>query len=173
MFPDLDILPAGDEHLPGILAIYNQVIETSTAVYAFAPVDLAERKAWLEARRERGFPVLVAVEADEVIGFASYGDWRGAWPGYAHTVEHSIHVREGWRGRGVGKVLLTALLEAAIAQGKHVMIGGIDARNETSIALHRALGFEVVARFNEVGHKFGRWLDLVFMQRRLNSRLTP
>jgi phosphinothricin acetyltransferase len=173
MFSDLDIRQARDEHLPGILAIYNQVIENSTAVYAFAPVELTDRKAWLEARRERGFPVLVAVEADEVVGFASYGDWRGAWPGYAFTVEHSIHVREGWRGRGVGKVLLTALLEAAIAQGKHVMIGGIDAQNETSLALHRSLGFEMVARFDEVGHKFGRWLDLVFMQRRLDRRPSP
>jgi phosphinothricin acetyltransferase len=173
MFSGLDIRPAGKEHLPGILAIYNQVIETSTAIYAFAPVDLADREAWFDARRARGFPVLVAIEAGEVIAFASYGDWRGAWPGYAFTVEHSIHVREGWRGRGVGKLLLTALLEAAIAQGKHVMIGGIDAQNETSIALHRALGFERVARFNEVGHKFGRWLDLVFMQRRLDERTTP
>jgi len=172
MKSDLLISPAEERHLPGLLAIYNQVIAHSTAVYSSTPVDLADRKAWYETRRGRAFPVLVAIEAGEVAGFASYGDWR-APSGYAFTVEHSVHVREDRRGQGIGTALMTALLRQAEAQGKHVMIGGIDASNEGSIAFHRSLGFEVVAQFHQVGHKFGRWLDLVFMQKRLDSRLTP
>ena len=166
MKSDLLIRPAEDKDLTGILAIYNQVIAHSTAIYSSAQVDLAERKAWLETRRARGFPVLVAVEAEQVAGFASFGDWRSA-SGYVFTVEHSVHVREDRRGGGVGTALMTALLREAGSQGKHAMVGGIDASNEASIAFHRSLGFDAVARFSEVGHKFGRWLDLVFLQLRL------
>lgn len=172
MKSDLLIRPAEDEHLPGILAIYNQVIAHSTAVYSSAPVDLSERKAWLELRRGRGFPVLVAIEAGEVAGFASYGDWRAA-SGYLFTVEHSVHVRVDLRGKGIGRALMAALLAEAKAQGKHAMVGGVDASNTASIAFHHSLGFESVAYLREVGHKFGRWLDLVFVQKQLDERLTP
>lgn len=150
--------------LPGILAIYNEVIATSTAVYAFEPVTLEDRAAWLEARQARQFPVLVAMEADEVLGFASYGDWRGAWAGYKYTVEHSVHIRDGLRGKGIGRQLLQQLINEARQAGLHVMIGGVDADNKASIKFHERLGFAPVAHFNEVGFKFGRWLDLVFMQ---------
>lgn len=152
--------------LPGILAIYNDVIATSTAVYAHEPVTLEDRAAWLEARQVRQFPVLVAMEADEVLGFASYGDWRGAWVGgYKFTVEHSVHIRDGLRGKGIGRQLMLQLIIEARQAGMHVMIGGIDADNKASIKFHERLGFAPVAHFNEVGFKFGRWLDLVFMQR--------
>ncbi|MCK9993351.1 MAG: L-amino acid N-acyltransferase [Alphaproteobacteria bacterium] len=150
--------------LPGILAIYNEVIATSTAVYAFEPVTLEDRAAWLEARQARQFPVLVAMEADEVLGFASYGDWRGAWAGYKYTVEHSVHIRDGLRGKGIGRQLMQQLINEARQAGLHVMIGGVDADNKASIKFHERLGFAPVAHFNEVGFKFGRWLDLVFMQ---------
>lgn len=172
MKSELLIHHAEDAHLPGILAIYNHVITQSTAVYSSTPVDLGERKAWLEMRRGRGFPVLVAVEAGEVAGFASYGDWRAA-SGYVYTVEHSVHVREDRRGRGIGTQLMEALLQEAKAQGKHMMIGGVDAANEASIAFHRSLGFEASPPFRQVGQKFGRWLDLVFVQKRLDERITP
>jgi phosphinothricin acetyltransferase len=117
--------------------------------------------------------VLVAVAGSEVLGFASFGEWRGAWPGYRYTVEHSVHVRGDVRGRGVGRALLEALFPAALALGKHVMIGGIDAANDASIRFHARLGFERVACFREVGHKFGRWLDLIFMQRFLDPPGAP
>jgi phosphinothricin acetyltransferase len=165
----MQIRDADDADLPGLLAIYNDVIRTSTAVYASEPVELAERRAWLAARRDRGFPVLVAVEAGTVAGFASFGDWRGAWNGYRYTVEHSVHVHADLRGRGVGRRLVEALFPRALALGKHVMIGGIDAANVESMRFHARLGFEQVARFTEVGRKFGRWLDLVFMQRLLDA----
>jgi L-amino acid N-acyltransferase len=154
--------------LPSILAIYNEVIASSTAIYADDPVSLDNRAAWFGQQKERRFPVLVAIEPDgDVIGYSAFGDWRGAWPGYRHTVEHSVHVRADRRGAGVGRALVEALFPHAEATGKHVMIGGIDAANSASIRLHEKLGFQQVAHFREVGRKFGRWLDLIFMQRTL------
>jgi phosphinothricin acetyltransferase len=152
--------------LPGILAIYNEVIANTTAVHVFDPVDLADREAWFASRRAAGFPVVVMVEAGEVLGFASFGDWR-ARPGYVTTVEHSVHVRADRRGQGIGRALVVELVERARALGKHVMIGGIDADNAPSLALHEALGFERAARHPQVARKFDRWLDLVFVQRLL------
>jgi L-amino acid N-acyltransferase len=159
---------AREADLPAILAIYNDVIATSTAVYTSEPATLHERRTWFFARCDHGFPVLVAVDGDAILGFASFGEWRGAWPGYRYTVEHSVHVRGDVRGRGLGRLLVEALFPAALALGKHVMIGGIDAANDASIRFHARLGFERVASFREVGHKFGRWLDLIFMQRFLD-----
>lgn len=155
--------------LPGILAIYNEVIATSTAVYALAPVTPAERTAWFEGRCAQGYPVLVAADGEDVLGFSSFGDWRGAWPGYRYTVEHSVHVGAGQRGKGIGRQLVEALFPLAAQMSKHVMIGGIDADNAASIRFHQRLGFVPAAHFKEVGHKFGRWLDLVFMQRLLDA----
>ena len=154
--------------LPGILGIYNDMIARSTAVYALAPVTLDERTRWFEARRGQGYPVLVAVDGADVLGFSSFGDWR-AWPGYRFTVEHSVYVAAACRGRGIGRQLVEALFPIAAKLDKHVMLGGIDAANAASIAFHRRLGFKQVARFEEVGHKFGGWLDLVFMQRLLDA----
>ncbi len=164
----MQLREATEHDLAGVLAIYNDVILNSTAVYATAPATLEERREWMGARRERGFPVLVAVDAGGVLGFASFGEWRGSWNGYRFTVEHSVHVRSDVRGGGIGRQLVEALVPRALELGKHVMIGSIDAANEASIRFHARLGFEPVAHFREVGHKFGRWLDLVFMQRLLD-----
>jgi phosphinothricin acetyltransferase len=156
--------------VPSILGIYNEVIASSTAIYADDPVSLDNRMAWFAQQEERGFPVLVATAPQgDVIGFSAFGDWRGAWPGYRHTVEHSVHVRRDRRGAGVGRLLIEALFPHAQELGKHVMIGGIDAANSVSIRLHERLGFQQVAHFREVGRKFDRWLDLVFMQRVLDA----
>jgi L-amino acid N-acyltransferase len=162
---------ANESDLLAILAIYNEVIATSTAVYALEPSTIEDRRTWFSSRHASGFPVVVAADSvsKDVLGFASFGDWRGAWPGYRYTVEHTVHVRSDVRGRGVGSALVEALLPRAVALRKHVMIGGIDAANEASIRFHERLGFERVAYFREVGHKFGRWLDLVFMQRFLDT----
>jgi GNAT superfamily N-acetyltransferase len=96
---------AASADLPGILAIYNEVIENSTAVYALDPVTLDERRTWFEERQSLGYPVVVAGDQADVLGFASFGPWRGAWPGYRYTVEHSVHVRAGRRGSGIGRAL--------------------------------------------------------------------
>lgn len=163
----MEIRDAREEDLPGILAIYNEVIAGSTAVYADDPATFADRRDWWRARCAQGYPVLVAVEDGAVLGFASFGDFR-AWPGYRYTVEHSVHVGAGRRGRGVGGRLMTALFPRAAALGKHVMIAGVDAANESSLRFHERLGFVAVGHLREVGHKFGRWLDLVLLQRWLD-----
>lgn len=163
------IIRNAEKHrLPQVLAIYNEVIATSTAVYATAPATLPERTDWYEQRRRRGFPVLVASEGDAVLGFSSFGEFRGAWSGYRYSVEHSVHVHADARGRNIGRLLVEALFPLAASMDKHLMIGAVDAANAGSIRFHERLGFERVGCFREVGHKFGRWLDLVFMQRFLD-----
>jgi L-amino acid N-acyltransferase YncA len=167
------IRDAQERDLPEILAIYNDVIATSTAVYTMEPVTLAERADWFAQRRQRDFPVLVAVEGKIVVGFSSFGEFRGAFNGYRYSVEHSVHVRADARGRNVGGRLVEALFPLAAALGKHAMIGAVDAANDGSVRFHERLGFERVGHLKEVGHKFGRWLDLVFMQRFLDAPGSP
>jgi phosphinothricin acetyltransferase len=165
----MQIRDAQEPDLPGLLAIYNDVIATSTAVYSDVPVTLEDRRQWREARVASGYPVLVAVDSSGVLGFSTFGDFRN-WPGYRYTVEHTVHVRSDCRGRGIGSELLQALFPLAGALGKHVMIAGVDAANTASIRFHERLGFERAGHLKEVGNKFGRWLDLVFLQRRIASR---
>jgi L-amino acid N-acyltransferase len=160
----ISIRPAAHADLPAILAIYNDAVLNTTASYDLEPSTLEQRVAWFDDRLRHGFPVLVADAGGEVVAFGSYGKFREK-PGYRYTIEHSLYVAPEWRGRGVGRSMLQALIELAQAAGKHSMIGGIDATNSASIALHTSLGFVEVARFREVGHKFGRWLDIIFVQR--------
>ena len=164
----IDVRDADDADVPGILAIYNDVIATSTAVYREEPATLDDRREWFAARRQQGYPILVGVDQSGVIGFASYGDFR-SWPGYRFSVEHTVHIRADQRGRGVGTLLMRSLIDRAQQQRKHVMIGGVDADNEASLRFHEQLGFTRVAHLRQVGYKFGRWLDLVFVQRLLDE----
>jgi phosphinothricin acetyltransferase len=164
----IEIREAHEGDLPAILDIYNDVVATSTAIYRDEPATLDDRRSWFAARRAEGQPVLVAIEGDAVVGFAAFGGFR-PWPGYRFTVEHSVHVRSGRRGQGVGAALMTPLIERATALGMHVMIAGIDADNAGSIRFHERLGFDKVAHMKQVGFKFGRWLDLVLMQRLLTD----
>jgi phosphinothricin acetyltransferase len=161
----MQIRDAAEHDLPSILAIYNHVIATSNAIYTETPATLDDRRAWLAARRAASFPVLVADDAG-IVGFASFGDFR-PWPGYALTVEHSVYVHDVAHRRGVGTALVQGLIGEAQRRGKHVMIGGIDAANAASIGMHRKLGFTEAGCLREVARKFGRWLDLVLMQRML------
>jgi L-amino acid N-acyltransferase len=157
------VLDAVRSDLPGILAIYNEVIRNTTAVYSEVEFTAARGEAWFDTKAEQGFPFIVARDVTGVVGFGTFGDFR-AWPCYRYTVEHSVHVRADCRGRGIGKTLVVELMARAKAMQKHVMIAGIDADNQVSIGLHQRLGFRVVGRFHEVGFKFGRWLDLVFLE---------
>ena len=158
--------------LPGLLAIYNDVIATSTAVYSDRPTTLEERRDWWRARQRQGYPLLVARDESGVVGFATFGDFR-SWPGYRHTVEHTVHVRADRRGQGIGSALVRALLPRAAALDKHVMVGAIDAANEASVAFHQRLGFEHSGTVRQAGFKFGRWLDLAFYQLLLPTPHAP
>ncbi len=164
--PTPTIRDAVQNDLPDIVAIYNDVVRTSTAIFRDEPATLDDRRAWWVSRAEQGYPFLVAADSSGVTGFATFGDFR-PWPGYRFTVEHSVHVRADCRGRGIGRALMQPLIERAAAIGKHVMVAGVDADNAGSIRFHERLGFERVAHLREVGFKFDRWLDLVFLQRRL------
>lgn len=161
------IRPAAAADIPAITAIYNDAVANTTAIWNETIVDEANRSAWLAGRHSDGFPVLVAVAessgGDDVIGYASFGPWR-AFDGYRHTVEHSVYVHPDHQRAGIGRLLLGRLMEEARAQGRHVMIAAIESGNAASIALHRRLGFEETGCCSEVGTKFGRWLDLTFMQ---------
>lgn len=160
----MELREAAEADLPDLVAIYNEVIATSTAVYSSTAVTVEDRRQWRRARAEAGYPVLVATDHSGVIGFSSFGDFR-AWPGYRFTVEHTVHVRSDRRGSGVGTRLLQALFPRAAALGKHMMIAAVDAANGPSIRFHERLGFRQAGCLREVGHKFDRWLDLVFLQR--------
>jgi len=161
--------------LPATLDIYNELIGSTTGAWTEEPQTLDERRAWFAGQQRRDFPMLVAVGGDEVVGMTSYGDFRDSihWPGYRFTVEHSIHVRGDRRGAGIGRILMEALMARARRNGVHVMVGGIDAENTDSIRFHERLGFVEVARMPETGRKFGRWLDLVLMQRVLDEADGP
>jgi len=157
------IRPATSVDLPAILAIYNDAVLHTTATYDLEPSTLEQRAAWFDERTRHGFPILVAEIEGAVTAFGAYAAFRTK-PGYRFTVEHSLYVAPEWRGRGMGRAMLEQLIRLAQADGKHAMIGGVDAENAASIALHTTLGFVEVARFREVGHKFGRWLDIIFME---------
>lgn len=151
------------EDLPQILAIHNDVIVNSNAIFSEQQDTLEGRSHWYEQRTGAGLPVLVAETDGEVLGFASYGPFR-PWPGYRETVEHSVHVRADSRRTGLGRRLLGTLVAHAREAGLHVMVAGIDGENLASIALHRSLGFEQVGLMPEVAVKHGLRLDLVLMQ---------
>lgn len=150
--------------LPGILAIYNDAVLNTTAIWNETPVDLANRQAWYEARQVQAYPILVAVDnAGQVLGYSSFGDWR-PFEGFRHTVEHSVYIHPEQRGKGLGPRLMTALIERARTCDKHMMVAAIESGNAASIALHERLGFKITGEMPQVGTKFGRWLDLTFMQ---------
>ncbi|AON56945.1 MULTISPECIES: GNAT family N-acetyltransferase [Herbaspirillum] len=158
--------------IAGITPIYNDAVANTTAIWNETLVDDRNREDWLTARRQSGYPVLVAVADGKVLGYASFGDWR-AFDGYRHTVEHSVYVHKDHRGEGLGRALMEALIARARALGKHVMVAGIDASNSGSISLHKKLGFEQVGYLPQVGTKFGKWLDLAFLQLMLDGRTEP
>lgn len=169
----MHIRDAEDHDLGGIAAIYNDAVLHTTAIWNETLVDVANRRAWVAERTRLGYPVLVAVDAaDKVVGYASFGDWR-AFEGYRHTVEHSVYVCRDQRGSGIGKALMGALIDRARGLGKHVMVAGIEAGNTPSIHLHKTLGFAQTSTLQQVGTKFGRWLDLTFLQLILDDNTNP
>lgn len=159
----INIREATTADLPAILDIYNDAILNTTAVYDYEPHTLAMREQWFATKQQQGFPVFVAVIDNEVAGFSSIGPFR-AWAAYQYSVENSVYVKDGHRGKGIAGLLMQPLIDAARKLGLHTIVAGIDATNEVSIRLHEKFGFREVALFREVGYKFDRWLDLTFMQ---------
>src|SRR5688572_11357420 len=155
-----------------MLEIYNDVIVNTTAVYDYQPHTLEMRRQWFRIKEAQGFPVFVAEEEGRVVGFSSIGPFR-AWAAYKYSVENSVYVAADMRGRGIGKLLIPPLIEAASQLQMHTVIASIDATNESSIRLHKRFGFEETAHFKQVGYKFGRWLDLKFFQLMLNTPEHP
>jgi L-amino acid N-acyltransferase len=133
-------------------------------IYTMTSLHTLEmRREWFNQRKQQGFPIFVAEENGKILGFSTFGSFR-PWPGYSNTVENSVYVAANARGRGVAKLLMPPLIDAARQLGIHAIVAGIDADNEASIALHKQFGFVEVAHFKEVGWKFGRWLDLKFLE---------
>jgi L-amino acid N-acyltransferase YncA len=165
----VNLRQAEESDAAALNAIYNATVSTTTVAWTEARESLSTRVAWVQEQRHVGNPILVALRDDLVIGFASYDDFRDAtkWPGYRFTVEHTIHIHQDHQGEGVGGALLDALIGRAADAGKHVMIGAVDGENAGSIRFHERHGFAVTGRLPQIGFKFGRWLDLVLMQRML------
>jgi L-amino acid N-acyltransferase len=161
--------------IPAIVDLYNALIPTTTVAWTEVTQSVNNREVWFRKQVSEGLRVLVAEDNGAVIGFCAYGHFRGAgmWPGYSQTVEHTIHVGEPHWGAGVGRALLNELVIRARSAGVHVLVGAIDSANTASIEFHARVGFVEVARMPQVGHKFGRWLDLVLMQRILDERTSP
>ena len=161
-----------ESDLPAILSILNTAIDETTAHWNLAPMTAREGKVWFRTRGGKGFPTLVVDGSEGVFGFATFDAFR-PYQGFSRTVEHSIYVASHAYRRGVGRVLLDELITRAAELKMHAMIAGIEAGNEASLALHRQAGFDVVGCLPQVGRKFDRWLDLVFMQRLLSERDMP
>jgi phosphinothricin acetyltransferase len=153
--------------LPGIGSIYNQVVATTFAIFTDDPIGEERLRAWFESRQRDGYAFLVAEQEGLVVGYATYGAFRGV-SGYGSTVENAVHVAPSYRGGGVGTLLMQELLLRAKENGFHVMVAAIDSENDGSLRLHARLGFEVVGRMPEIARKGGLWRTLTLMQKRLS-----
>ncbi len=160
-------------HAAAILAIFNEAIVNSTALYDYEQRTEDSMVSWFAAKAQKRYPVIgLENDAGELLGFATYGMFRER-PAYKYTVEHSIYMDTRFRGQGHGRVLLEAIVAAAVQQDYHVMVGGIDASNAVSIRLHEKLGFTHCGTVQQAGFKFGRWLDLAFYQKILATPAAP
>jgi len=161
---NVTVRPATRDDLPGVLEIYNDAVLNTTATYDYDPRTLEHRITWFEDHAENNLPVFVAEdEQGRVVGWSALNRYRDR-KGYQFTTENSVYVAADQRGKGIGKLLMKPLVEAAKQRGLHAILAGIDAQNEASIRLHASFGFVKVAHFKQVGFKFDRWLDVVYME---------
>jgi phosphinothricin acetyltransferase len=160
-------------HAEAILAIFNEAINNSTALYDYKPRTIEMMTGWFDAKLKGKFPVIgIENDSGDLMGFGSYGTFR-AWPAYKYSVEHSVYVDARFRGQGIGKRLLQEVIAAAQGQSYHILVGGIDATNSASIRLHETLGFVYSGTIRQAGFKFGRWLDLSFYQLIMSTPSDP
>jgi len=155
---------ADASHTEGTRAIFNEAVEKTTATFEMVPRTYAQQLEWVTGH-SGAYPAVVALdESGQVLGFGSLSPYRPR-PAYSTTVEDSVYVHSGYRRLGIGKALLQELLRLAGAHGFHAVIARIAGGNEASVGLHKACGFEVIGTEREVGRKFGKWLDVVCMER--------
>ena len=160
---EFKIRHADPNDVQAILDIINYEINFTTNLYDYHERTIKDLTDWFNKKQIDGHPVIVAEEKNEILGYGSYGEFRQR-AAYQYTVEHSIYVSKNARGKGVGRQLMKELIHLATEQGFHTMIAGIDGANQFSQEFHRKFGFVEVGRLKEVGYKFDKWLDLVFMQ---------
>ncbi len=166
---DAIIGPATPEDLETITDIYAHYVTGSVITFDEVPPSLAEWRTRFEDLTGRGLPFLVARIGDAVVGYAYAAPWRPK-PAYRHTLEDSVYLAPGWTGHGLGRALLEALLRGCEEAGARQVVAVIaDTGSDASAALHSSLGFVPVGRLSEVGHKHGRWVDTVLMQRALTA----
>ena len=155
-----------------MLEIFNREVAQTISSWEWFALSEEDWRAWIHEHTKDDHVLLVAESSGRVVGFSGYGTFRTK-AGYVSTAEDSVFLDESFRGHGVGKRLLARLLDEARARQIHVMVAAITSENLVSIGLHQALGFEQVGYLPQVGHKFGRWLDLVLLQITLDNRPTP
>ena len=162
-----------EKHAPAILAILNEAIVNSTALYDYTPRSPESMIKWFEGKAAGAYPVIgVVSDEGDLLGFASYGTFR-AFPAYKYTIENSVYVHASHRGKGIGQILLKRLVECATIQNYHVIVAAIDKQNAKSISLHEKAGFTHAGTIAQAGFKFGRWLDLSFYQLILKTPAHP
>ena len=158
------IRPASFTDLPGILEIYNEAVLNTTATYDYEPRTMEHRLLWFEEHVKTNYPMFVASnDQGRIVGWSALNAYH-ARCGYRFTSENSVYVAADQRGRGIGKKLMPPLITGARERGLHAIIAAIDNANEASVRLHTCFGFEKVGCFKQVGFKFGRWLDVVYME---------
>ena len=168
MSSSIKIRMAYQSDLPNILYIINHAIETSTSDYRYDTINITDLHCWYEKRTKNHEPVFVAVMNNLVVGYATYSQFRERI-GFQYSVEHSIYCHHDYQGKGIGRLLMNALIIHAKEQKIHTMVACIDNDNTNSIAFHKKLGFQQAGQMKEVGYKFGRYLDMTLMQLMLNN----
>lgn len=164
---EINIRPYQPKDAETIVAILNYYIANSTALYDYEARTFEQQQSIFDEKLKKGFPVIVAIIEERVVGFGYYSEFRFR-EAYKFTVEHSVYVMPNEHGKGIGKVIMQNLIRLAKEQKLHTMIGVIDAENESSIAFHEQFGFTTVGIIKESGYKFERWLHSVIMQLMLN-----
>ena len=158
------IREATREDLPGILEIYNEAVVNSTATYDYEPRTMEAQEEWFDAHLRDRYPVWVALDEEgRVLGWSSLSTFHDR-PGYRFTAENSVYIAPDHRGKGIGRQLMSPLIESARRMGLHAIIAGVDTGNAASLRFHERLGFVQVGHLRQVGYKFDRWLDVVYLE---------
>ncbi len=163
---------ATENDLEAILAIYNDAILNTTAVYTYKAKTLEDRELWFQTKQKEGYPLWVYEHDGKVVGYATYGSFRSS-PAYKYTIEHSVYVHKDFRKHGFGKALLETIIKDANTKGYATIVAGIDASNTKSIHLHEKFGFVLSGIVHKAGYKFGQWLDLAFYELPLEGPKHP